>query len=375
VGDDPAGVGAALDYEVAQLPVVGLDVALPRAEPLALLEELAEVDAEPALCGHLVRCVRVGRNVQSRNPQLAGRSDHLDELVEDDGRVLLGRLVGVVVAVADLVRVERLVADGVDALVDLAAVCVDDLLYRVALGEVYRRRVAVLLCELQATRDAVDGVDLARALDFRAVGGHQADRAGPEDGHGVAGFEIRQFRAVPARREDVRKQRERVLVFVALRQFQRVEIRIRDAELLGLAALVRPHRDVPVGAAGEARIDVRTEPGVAVLAVLAEPARDVERRDDAVAFLECGDGVTDLRDDTHVLVPEHDTRLRCRPPLVHVQVRPADTRGRDVDDDVVRVLDLRFLYLLYRHFVLALVDDCFHCHPITLQSAIRWTPI
>jgi hypothetical protein len=39
------------------------------------------------------------------------------------------------------------------------------------------------------------------------------------------------------------------------------------------------------------------------------------------------------------------------------------------------VLDLRFLYLLYRHFVLALVDDCFHCHPIALQSAIRWTPI
>jgi hypothetical protein len=137
-------------------------------------------------------------------------------------------------------------------------------------------------------------------------------------------------------------------------------VRVRNAKLLGLSARVRTHGDVAVRTAGEAGVDVGTEAGVPLLAVLTEPAGDVERHDDAVALLERGYRLADLADDPHVLVAEDDSFFGRGSALVHVEVRATDTRRRDVDDDVVRVFDLRFVDVFDGDLVRSLIDNCFH---------------
>ena len=67
-----------------------------------------------------------------------------------------------------------------------------------------------------------------------------------------------------------------------------------------------------------------------------------------------------LLDDAHVLVPEHHARLQRRPPLVGVQVRPADVRGRDADDRVSGLLDLRIVDVLDRELERPLEHDSLH---------------
>jgi hypothetical protein len=220
VRHDPARVGASLDDHVAEVPVVRLHVTLAGAALETLLEELPEVDAESALCGHVVRGARVLGDVQSGDAELARRADDPNQVVDHDRRVLLGWLVGVVLGVGvDVGGVRRLVADGVDALVDHPAVRLDDLVDRIALREVDRVGVTVVFGQFEPARYLVYDVDFGCALDLRAVGGHQPNRAGAEDRDRLAGLKIRQLGAVPAGREDVREKRERVLVFSPLGEF------------------------------------------------------------------------------------------------------------------------------------------------------------
>ena len=54
-------------------------------------------------------------------------------------------------------------------------------------------------------------------------------------------------------------------------------------------------------------------------------------------------------DDPHVLVAEDDAGLGGGPTLVHVQVRPADARRRDLYDGVVGMQDLRVVHILDGH--------------------------
>ncbi len=147
---------------------------------------------------------------------------------------------------------------------------------------------------------------------------------------------------------------------VALGQLQAVEVGVRDAQVLGLAALPGTHGHVAVRAAREAGIDGRAVPRVARGAVGAEAARDVEGHDHAVALLQPGDALTDLVDDPHVLVAEDDARLRGGTTLVHVEVGPADRGGGDAHDHVVRVPDVRLLHVFDRHRERPLVDDSLH---------------
>jgi len=149
-------------------------------------------------------------------------------------------------------------------------------------------------------------------------------------------------------------------VLVALREFQGVVVGVRHAKLLRLSARIRSHGDVAVRAAREAGVDVGTEPGVPLLAVLTESAGDVERHHHAVALLQRGDRLAHFGDDAHVLVSEHDSLLRRRSTLVHVEVGAADTGRGDVDHDVVRMFELRVVYLFDGHVVRALVYYCFH---------------
>src|SRR5690606_5380139 len=68
----------------------------------------------------------------------------------------------------------------------------------------------------------------------------------------------------------------------------------------------------------------------------------------------------DLGHHAHVLVPEHDPRLRAGPPLVHVQVGAADRGSGDLDDHVGRVLDPRVVDGRHLDPVRFSVDDGLH---------------
>src|SRR6185312_4421664 len=71
-------------------------------------------------------------------------------------------------------------------------------------------------------------------------------------------------------------------------------------------------------------------------------ARDIERDDDPVAHLHPGDSGADLLDDTHCLVAHDVAGMHVGPEeFIQVQVRPADRRRGDLDDDVIGFLDAR----------------------------------
>src|SRR6185437_9510673 len=242
-----------------------------------------------------------------------GRAYRLHERVEHNGG-LLG------VAGVPL----RLVADGVDALVRaLAAGQLLDLGSRLAGGEVDRYGPDGLGLG-QPLGNPVDGEHRARAAQQRRIGGHQAYRPRAVHGHRLAGADIRQLTAVVSGREYVREQGIVRLVLGSRRQLQAIEIGERDSQIFCLATWIRTHRDISVGASRESRIHGQAEPGVACLAVLAEPAGHVEWHDHAVAYRETRYPGTGLHDDAQVLVPEYDAGLRRGHSLVHVQVRAAD---------------------------------------------------
>ena len=207
----------------------------------------------------------------------------------------------------------------------------------------------------------VDDERLGGAADPGAVRGHQPDRASAEDRHRPPRLYPGQLGAVVAGWEDVGQHREILLVLIAGRQLQQVEVRPRHAQVLGLAAPVRPHLRVPVpgaGLPGRVRPQARGRPPVG--AVAAGAAGQVERHRHAVADLDPVHPRPHLFDDAHVLVPEHHTRLQRRPPLVGVQVRPADVRGRDADDRIAGLLDLRVVDVLNRKLERPLEHDSLH---------------
>src|SRR5690242_7279722 len=74
--------------------------------------------------------------------------------------------------------------------------------------------------------------------------------------------------------------------FCVFRQFQAIEIRVRDAKVFGLTAVVRSHPCITVGRAAGAGMGGKTEPGEATLAVLTETTGDVEWQANVVADLD-----------------------------------------------------------------------------------------
>ncbi|SFI70060.1 hypothetical protein SAMN05421835_101498 [Amycolatopsis sacchari] len=231
-----------------------------------------------------------------------------------------------------------LVAHGFDAAVGaLPAGRVEDLLGRVGLGEVDRLR-ADLLGEREPSGFLIHHENLGGAPDDRAVRGHQPDGPRAEHHHRLAGTQPGEFGAVPAGGEDVGEHGEVVLVVVARRQPEQVEVRVGHAEVFGLPAVVRAHVGVAVGRAVHAfgGVGAQAERRPASLAVAAGPAGDVERHRDAATGLDAADGAARLRHDAHVLVAEDLAFLHRSAAFVHVQIGSADVGGGDVHDRITR---------------------------------------
>jgi len=327
LGHDPARRDPVVGDQVAQLTVVRLDVGLPGADRLALREQGTEREHGIARGVDGVGPLGVLGHEQSDDPDPPGRADAVDQRL--DGGVRLLRAVGVV----------GLETDRLDAAVDAAAVGgVHDEVRRGDRAEVDRGRTD-LLGEGEPVRFAVHDEHLRGPLHHRRQRCHQTHRTGAHHQAGVARLQAGQPGPVPAGREDVGQHRVVQFVLGPLRQSQRVPVGPRHPQRLGLAAGVRPHVGIAVGATREPGVDLGAEAGVAGLAVPAVPAADVERQHDPVALLQTADAGTDLLHHAHVLVAQGLPGLDRGPALVHVEVRPADVGRRDADDGVVRVHD------------------------------------
>jgi hypothetical protein len=175
----------------------------------------------------------VFRVVHADHADPASGPDHLDQLVQHHLRMLLAALV------------VGLVADRLNPAVHAGPVGgVGDHLHRVGFGEVDRGR-SVPLGQREPVRSLVHHEDLRGAAEDGAVRGHQPDRPGAEDRHGVPGADAGELGAVVAGGEDVGQHGEVVLVLGAGGQLEEVEVSPRHAQVLGLPdGLARRHAQV-----------------------------------------------------------------------------------------------------------------------------------
>ncbi len=175
---------------------------------------------------------------------------------------------------------------------------------------------------------------------------------------------------MPSGREDIGEHH--IVVFLLrsiLRQLQAVEIGVRHAEVFRLAALQLSHAGVAVAGTGGAWIQSQASRGQAALAILAEAARRIERDADVVADLETRDRGAAFGDLPQVLVADDLALFEIRSPFIHVKVGPADVRGGDSHNDVVRVLDGRVGHLFDFDVTGAVVDDGFHGQSSAVELA------
>ena len=145
-------------------------------------------------------------DVETRDAETTSRSGDHDELVKNDVRLLL---------VTTLVN--GLVADCIDSTVNhLSTIGFDDLLYRIALGEV-DTFASDLSCGVQPLLDLVNYKHLTSTSQDCRVSSHQTNWSGSKDCYTVARLEARKLKTVPAGREDISKESKVGLVFGARR--------------------------------------------------------------------------------------------------------------------------------------------------------------
>jgi hypothetical protein len=122
---------------------------------------------------------------------------------------------------------------------------------------------------------------------------------------------------------------------VAIREPEQVPVSIGDQHVFGLAAHPAAHIHITIGAARAVRVDVQADARLALLAVPATAAGDVERYRDNVSHLD----ELHVRTDLHHFAGDFmakDEVLRGRGPAPHhVLVRAADIGGHRAQDRAV----------------------------------------
>jgi hypothetical protein len=185
---------------------------------------------------------------------------------------------------------------------------------------------------VQALLDRVDADDQRGALQPRAGGRAEADRALGEDGDGVADLHVGGLGGRDAGRRDVGEQ-DAVLVAEIVGDLGQVGLRVGDAEEVGLDAVggvaQPPAADhlpfvVRAGALG----------AVSVLAVEAAAARGDGADQHALADLVADDGGAELVDDADRLVADDPARGDRVLALEDVHVGAADRGHRHAHDRV-----------------------------------------
>lgn len=229
-------------------------------------------------------------------------------------------------------------ADGVDAAVDLGfAEDLRDLILRVAFRHI--DRLAAESAGLgQAILVEVADDDTGGTEQQRRGGRGDSDRARTGDVDRRADTDAGADGTVEPGGEDIREHREvedLLHRLILVRELQDVPVGIGYEHILGLPADPAAHVDVAVRRTRAVRIDVEADAGLALLAVAAAAARDVERHRDEVADLDEFDVPPDLDDLTGDLVAEHEALRGSRTAPDHVLVGAADVRGHCLEDDAV----------------------------------------
>src|ERR1039457_6188323 len=313
-----------------QLAVVRHHRALASDEVVRLRPAEAETHPQRPGPGFLVDAAWVARHVQPGDPEAsAGPRDGHD--VVEDGRWCLARSRAVALG---------LEADAVDRGVNFGLA--QDLGDLVGAGRVLAQ-VDGLAAETaglgQPLRVHVTDDDDGRTEDLRGVRGRQPHGASAGDVHRGAGGDAGGVRAVITGGEDVREHGEIADLLhglVLVGELQQVEVRVGNHDVLGLAADPATHVDVAVRRAGTVRVDVQADAGLALLAVAAVAAGDVERHAAVVADLDelhARAGLDNLAGD---LVAEHEAFGGGRAAAHHVLVAAADVGRDDLEDHAVR---------------------------------------
>src|SRR4029450_3314684 len=188
--------------------------------------------------------------------------------------------------------------------------------------------------------------DHGRAQQVGRGGAGQPDRPGAGDVDGRPGGHPGRPGAVVPGREDVGQHGQVTDLLhglVLVRELEQVPVGVGHGHVLGLAAKPAAHVDVAVGGAGPGRVDVLADAGVALLAVAAAPAGDVEGDADQVADLDELDVAADLGDLAGDLVAEGLALGGGGPAADHVLVGAADVGGDDLEDDAVLQLTVVLL--------------------------------
>src|SRR5215212_4467931 len=320
--DGPGDLGPVVEDRHHQLPVVLHDRALAGVEGVALGPAEPDADLERPLLGLGVRGARVAGDVQARYAHSAAGARDVHGGVEDRRRSL--HCVGSVPA--------RLEAYGVHRAVDLGlAEYLGDLLLKRCLHTDVDRLAAertrlLQTLILQITHDHNRGPE-----DLGRVGSRKAHRTRARYVDRRASPYARRVAAVVAGGEDVREHGEvqdLLHRLVAIGELEQVEVREGDHHVAGLPADPAAHVHVAVSRARASGIDVQAHAGLALLAVPAAPAGDVERHRADVADVYELDVVALLDDLARDLVSERLSGRSRRPSPDHMLVGAADV-GRD----------------------------------------------
>lgn len=175
----------------------------------------------------------------------------------------------------------------------------------------------------------------ARTQQLRADGRGEAHGARTGDVDRRARADAGGDGAVVARREDVRQHRQvedLLHRLIAVREAKQVPVGVGDHDVLGLAADPAAHVDVAVGAAGPIGVHVQADLGLALLAVDAAAAGDVERDGAEIALLDELDARPDLDHLAGDLVAQDQALGGGGAAADHVLVGTADVGGDDLQD-------------------------------------------
>ena len=152
-------------------------------------------------------------------------------------------------------------------------------------------------------------------------------------------------------RENVGQEEKVVLPLIPRlsRQFQAIEVGVRDQDEFGLSALIRSHSCVSVRSVRFFGIHSETGFSMAAMTIETEAAGNIERQHDTIACFDTLNRVSHFVDYAHDFVTDDRSRIQRSAAVVHVQIAAAYSAGCDPENGIGGALDFWFSVGRNRH--------------------------